>query len=152
MIVRRNGLREGRDNGRDWLYYSDEGGLTQFGVYVDTLQPGARSSDKHWHEKEDEFLYVLAGEVTVIEDDVEAVLYPNDSACWPAGVPVAHTVANHSATPCTYIIVGTRVTHDVCHYPESGQALYTQGEDWRIENADGKVLKSGRCKSPVGRD
>ena len=97
MIVRRAGLRSGQEGGREWLYYSDAGGLTHYGAYVETLQPGARSSDKHWHEKEDEFLYVLAGEVTVIEDDGEAVLHPGDAACWPAGKPVAHTVANRSA-------------------------------------------------------
>ena len=152
MIVRRAGLRSGQEGDREWLYYSDTGGLTHYGAYVETLQPGARSSDKHWHEKEDEFLYVLAGEVTVIEDDAEAVLHPGDAACWPAGKPVAHTVANCSAAPCTYLIVGTRVTHDACHYPESGRVLYTEGEEWRIEGSDGTLLKSGRCKSPPGRD
>ena len=152
MIIRRAGLRKAQSDGREWLYYSDEGGLTQFGAYVDTLQPGAKSSEKHWHENEDEFLYVLDGEVTVIEEEVETVLNPGDSACWPAGEPVAHTVANRSAASCSYLIVGTRVTHDACHYPDSGQTLYTEGEQWRIENADGTVLKTGRCKSPPGRD
>ena len=152
MIVHRTGLRCGQESDREWLYYSDTGGLTHYGAYVDTLHPGARSSDKHWHEKEDEFLYVLAGEVTVIEDDAEALLHAGDAAYWPAGKPVAHTVVNRSAAPCTYLIVGTRVTHDACHYPETGRVLYTEGEAWRIEAADGTVLKSGRCKSPPGRD
>lgn len=152
MIVRRAGLRSGREGDREWLYYSDAGGLTHYGVYVETLQPGARSSEKHWHEKEDEFLYVLEGEATVIEDDVEEVLRPGDGACWSAGTPVAHTVVNRSAVPCTFLIVGTRVTHDRCHYPESGRVLYTEGETWRVEGSDGAVLKSGRCKSPPGRE
>lgn len=152
MIVRRTGLRSGREGGREWLYYSDTGGLTQYGAYVETLQSGARSSEKHWHEKEDEFIYALAGEVTVMEDDAETVLRPGDAACWPAGKPIAHAVTNRSATPCTYLIVGTRVTHDACHYAESGRVLFTEGEEWRIEDSDGKVLKSGRCKSPPGRD
>ena len=152
MIVRRAGLRKGIKSDREWLHYSDEGGLTQFGVYVDTLFAGAKSSDKHWHEQEDEFLFVLAGEVKVIEDDTEALLLPGDSACWPAGTHIAHTVENRSLKPCTYLMVGTRVTHDACHYPESGQVLYTEGEQWRIESADGAILNSGRCKSPPGRD
>ena len=152
MIVRRAGLRSKQEGGRQWLYYSDTGGLTHYGAYVETLQPGETSSERHWHEREDEFLYVLAGEVTVIEDHAEATLRPEDAACWPAGVPVAHTVTNRAGTPCTYLIVGTRVTHDACHYPESGQVLYTEGEQWRIEGADGTVLQSGRCKSPPGRD
>ena len=95
---------------------------------------------------------MLAGELTVIEDGIEAVLRSRDAACWPAGKPVGHTVANRSPAPCTYLIVGTRVTHDACHYPKSGRVLYTEGEAWRIEGPDGKVLKSGRCKSPPGRD
>jgi uncharacterized cupin superfamily protein len=152
MIVRRAGLRSGQEGGREWLYYSDTGGLTHYGAYVETLQPGAQSSDKHWHEMEDEFLFVLAGEVTAIEGEGEAELRPGDAACWPAGTPVAHTVANRSAAPCTYLIVGTRVTRDACHYPESGRVLYTEGEEWRIEGSDGVVLKSGRCKSPPGRE
>ena len=95
---------------------------------------------------------MLEGDVAVIEDGVEAVLHPGDAACWPAGKPVAHAVVNRSPAPCTYLIVGTRVTHDVCHYSESGRVLYTEGEEWRIESSDGTVLKSGRCKSPPGRD
>jgi uncharacterized cupin superfamily protein len=152
MIVRRAGLRSGQEGERQWLYYSDTGGLTHYGAYVETLQPGAIPPDKHWHEREDEFLYVLAGELTVIEDQTGATLLPGDAACWPAGEPVAHTVVNRSAAPCMYLIVGTRVTHDACHYPESGRILYTEGEQWRIEEADGRVLRSGRCKSPPGRD
>lgn len=152
MIVRRAGLRSGQEFGREWLYYSDVGELTQYGAYVETLQPGTGASDEHWHEKEDEFLYVIAGELAVLEDGIESVLRPGDAACWPAGKPVGHTVANRSSTPCTYLIVGTRVTHDACHYSQSGQVLYTEGEEWRIEGPDGKVLKSGRCKSPPGRD
>jgi len=152
MIVRRAGLRSGKEGDREWLYYSDEGGLTQYGVYVETLQPGARSSELHWHESEDEFIYVLAGEVTVIESETEVLLHPGDAACWPAGKLVPHAVTNRSKAPCTYLIIGTRVTHDICHYSESGQVLYTEGEVWRVENPDGSVVRSGRCKSPPGRD
>jgi len=152
MIVRRAGLRRGKDGDREWLNYSDTGALTHYGAYVETLQPGALPGDPHWHEQEDEFVYVLSGELTVIEGRAEATLQPGDAACWPAGKPVAHTVANRSTVPCSYLIVGTRVTHDVCHHPDSGKVLYTQGEAWRIEGPQGEVLKSGRCKSPPGRD
>src|SRR5438552_3750602 len=82
---------------REWLYYSDAGGLTHFGAYVDKLAPGARSSERHWHEREDEFLYVLSGELIVVENDGEHVLRPGDAACWPAGVPNAHFVVNRSS-------------------------------------------------------
>ena len=152
MIVRKAGLRSGQEGERRWLYYSDTGGLTHYGAYVETLQPGSTPPEKHWHESEDEFLYVLTGELTVLEDENGTTLLPGDAACWPAGVPVAHTVVNRSTAPCTYLIVGTRVAHDACHYPESGRTLYTEGEQWRIEGADGTVLRTGQCKSPPGRD
>ena len=126
------------------LRYSDAGALTQFGAYVETLQPGSQSSERHWHEKEDELVYVIAGEVTVIEDDGPHVLHPGDAACWPAGRANAHTVVNRSGAPCTYLIMGTRLTHDVCHYPDVGRTLYTEGESWRLVSADGSILKSGR--------
>ena len=153
MIIRKDTARRGEaaGEGKDWRHLSDAGGLTQYGAYLETLQPGGKSSDRHWHEKEDEFIYVVSGEATV-EDDGEHVLHPGDAACWPAGVPIGHQVVNRSQTPCSYLIVGTRVTHDVCHYPESGRVLHTEGEDWRIEARDGKVLAAGKTKSPPGRD
>ena len=129
--------------------YSDFGGLKQYGAYVQTLLPGARSSTRHWHEQEDEFLYVLAGEVTVVENDGAHTLGPDDAACWPAGVKNAHHVMNNSDQPCSYLIVGSRPTHDICHYPDVGKTLYTEGETWRIEDASGQVLKSGRVEADL---
>jgi uncharacterized cupin superfamily protein len=123
MIVRRAGLRSGREGEREWLYYSDAGGLTQYGAYVETLQPGARASEEHWHEKEDEFLYVLAGGGTVIEDGAEAVLHPGDAACWLAGESIGHAVANRSAAPCTYL---TRFIHE--RWPGYCQSLRREAE------------------------
>jgi uncharacterized cupin superfamily protein len=89
MIIRKDQVQsdqgnEGRAERRgpfELLRYSETGGLTQFGAYVETLQPGSSSSDRHWHEEEDEFLYVLAGEATVIEDDGAHALLPGDAAC-----------------------------------------------------------------------
>jgi uncharacterized cupin superfamily protein len=64
----------------DTLRLSDTGGLSQYGAYVQTLHPGARSSNNHWHENEDEFLYVLSGEVTVTEGTEADVLHAGDAA------------------------------------------------------------------------
>ena len=99
--------------------YSDVGGLTQYGAYLETLAPGSQSSERHWHEKEEEFLYLISGEATLVENDGEHLMRPGDAACWPAGVPNAHHIVNRSAEPCTYLIVGTRSTNDVCHYPDA---------------------------------
>jgi uncharacterized cupin superfamily protein len=97
---------------------SDAGGLTQFGAFTETLQPGAVSSQRHWHTAEDEFLYVLAGTVTVVEDDGTHALSPGDSACWPAGTANAHHLRNDGTDPVTYLIVGTRSADDTCTYPD----------------------------------
>ena len=122
---------------------SEDGGLTQFGAYIETLEPGSRSSDRHWHEHEDEFLHMLSGTATLVANDGEHTLQPGDTACWPAGVPNGHHVVNRSGSACSYLIVGTRVDRDVCHYSDSGKTLYTEGKDWRVEDADGKVVNSG---------
>lgn len=151
MIVRRGEPRDEQgEEGRaeelgafECLRYSDAGGLTQFGAYVETLQPGSRSSVRHWHEHTDELLYVLSGEATVIEDDGAHTLGPGDAACWPAGVANAHCVENRSSAPCSYLIVGTRARRDVCHYPDEGKVLYTEGDTWRLIRTDGTVIKSG---------
>ena len=70
MIIRKHQLRADRDPDEqiERLDFSDAGGLTQYGAYVETLQPGARPLDRHWHENEDEFLYMLSGEATVIDE------------------------------------------------------------------------------------
>ena len=69
-------------------------GLTQFGVNLTTLKPGAASAQRHWHEAEDEFIYVLAGELVLCEDGGEIVLKPGDAAGWKAGVADGHCLIN----------------------------------------------------------
>lgn len=119
---------------------SDSGGLTQFGAFVETLAPGAFSSDRHWHEAEDEFLYVLAGEATVIEDDGAHVLHPGDAACWKAGVANGHHVQNRSDAPCSYLVAGTRAASDRVHYSDIDK-LYVR------EN--GRITRTRRDGSPL---
>jgi uncharacterized cupin superfamily protein len=126
--------------------FSDSAGIRQYGAYLQTLQPQARSTFRHWHEREDEFLFVVSGTVTVEENDGRHVLEPGDAACWPAGVPNAHCMVNESTEPCSYVLVGTRLTHDVCHYPDDGSTLYTEGETWRVVDTAGHVLRGGRVE------
>ena len=129
------------------LHYSDAGRLTQFGADVETLQPGSQSSERHWHEKEDEFLYLISGEATVPENDGAHTLRAGDAACWAAGTANAHCVLNRSDVPCTYLIVGTRPSHDVCHYPDASKALHTEGDAWRMVGSDGAVIREGRVRT-----
>jgi uncharacterized cupin superfamily protein len=123
--------------------FGDVGGITQFGASLQTLEPGARSSLKHWHEATDEMLFVVSGELTVTEDNVDYVLRAGDAACWPAGVAVAHTVSNRSNAPCSFFVVGTRASKDVTHYEEIGQIMHVDEYGWRFTDREGRVLREG---------
>jgi uncharacterized cupin superfamily protein len=94
------------------------GGLTQFGVNLMTLPPGAWSSQRHWHDKEDEFVYVLSGELALIEDGGEVTLKSGDCAAWKAGVRNGHHLVNRSTQNATFLVVGTRDDADWGEYPD----------------------------------
>jgi uncharacterized cupin superfamily protein len=153
MIIRKGQTQVDRRTERDRQRYgpseslplSDAGGLTRFGSHVETLQPGSRSSDRHWHEQEDEFLYMLSGEATVVENDGAHTIHPGDAVCWPASVANAHHVVNRSEEPCTYLILGSRTTPaDVTHYPDRGDVLYDfEDGSWRIQRTNGTVIREG---------
>lgn len=93
-------------------------GLTQFGVNVTELAPGGGSALRHWHSHEDEFVYVLAGEVTLITDAGEQTLEAGACMGFPAGSPDGHCVQNRSDRPATILEVGSRDMRDECHYPD----------------------------------
>jgi uncharacterized cupin superfamily protein len=93
-------------------------GLTQFGVNVTRLPPGAWSSQRHWHSHEDEFVYVLGGEVVLIEDDGEHLLVEGDAAGFRAGVPNGHHFVNRSDRDVVLLTVGSRVDEDRGEYPD----------------------------------
>jgi uncharacterized cupin superfamily protein len=131
------------DNGLRTLHLSAAGGVTQFGAYSVTMQPGAWSSHRHWHTAEDEFLYVLDGTVTVRDDDGMHDLAPGDAACWPNGCPNAHHLTNRGDRPCQYLIVGSRVAGDVCHYPDDGRRQVNGATRWQMIDSAGVVLVEG---------
>jgi len=125
------------------LRLSDAGGVTQFGAYLDRLMPGGSSSQRHWHSAEDEMAFILSGQAVLIDDVGESPVGPGDALCWPHGCPNAHHLVNRGEEPCTYVIVGTRVAADICHYPDLGHRLVNGAEDWRVEDAEGRILRSG---------
>jgi uncharacterized cupin superfamily protein len=96
----------------------DAGGITQFGVNLLELPPGAGSSQRHWHSGEDEFVYIVSGEVTLITAKGEEVLRAGDCAAFPKGVPDGHQLINKSAAPVVCLEVGTRSGNDVCTYSD----------------------------------
>jgi uncharacterized cupin superfamily protein len=93
---------------RHRLQLGDAGGLSQFGVNLLTLKPGVWSSQRHWHRQEDEFVYVLSGEVVLITDAGEEVLKPGDCAAFPANDGNGHHVVNRSGADATLLEIGTR--------------------------------------------
>jgi uncharacterized cupin superfamily protein len=81
-------------------------GLTDFGVSQVTLKPGAWSSQRHWHDGEDEFLVMIDGEAVLVEDDGPTVLRAGDCAAWPKGSTNGHHLRNESERDCTFVVVG----------------------------------------------
>src|ERR1700761_5782992 len=115
--------RAGQDDGpHATLALGDQAGLAQFGVHVERLPPGSRSSHRHWHETEDEFVLVLSGELVLVED-VETVLRAGDAAAWAAGAPLAHCLENRAAGDATFLVVGTRAAAGTVHYPDHGLVM-----------------------------
>src|SRR5260221_1927586 len=96
----------------------DAAGLTQFGVNLCTLPPGTWSSQRHWHTREDELIYVVSGEVTLVTDDGEEVLRAGDSAGFKAGDKNGHTFQNRSSSDVVILEIGTRVEGDEAFYPD----------------------------------
>src|SRR5579863_5951767 len=93
-------------------------GLDQFGVNLTTLKPGAASALRHWHEKEDEFVYILQGEVVLIEDGGETVLKPGDAAGFKANSGNGHQLVNRAGRDAVYLEIGTRSKHERVDYPD----------------------------------
>ena len=93
-------------------------GLDQFGVNLTRLKPGMQSSQRHWHEAEDEFVYILEGEVVLCENDSETTLEPGDAAGWKAGVANGHCLVNRTDRDAVYLEIGTRAKRDRVDYPD----------------------------------
>jgi len=125
----------------------DAAGLTQFGVNLMRLAPGAWSSQRHWHTHEDEFVYVLEGEVVLVTDSGEEVLRPGDCVGFKAGVPDGHHLQNRSERDAVFLEIGTRATaEDECFYPDIGmRALKNRAGyvDW-----DGRPYENTKPRNP----
>jgi uncharacterized cupin superfamily protein len=96
----------------------DAGGLSDFGVNLLTLPPGAWSSQRHWHTAEDEFVYVLSGEVTLVTDAGEEIFRAGDCVAFPKNAPNGHHFINKSNALVTCLEIGSRSDDDVCDYPD----------------------------------
>lgn len=115
-------------DGRTRRALGDALGLSQFGVNLVHLAPGAASAQRHWHAKEDEFVVILSGEVVLISDGGEQTLRAGDTAGFAAGVADGHHLVNKSGAEAVYIEVGTRTVDDLVDYPDI-DLIYRRGGD-----------------------
>lgn len=91
--------------GRWYRRLAPAAGLTAMGASHVVLKPGAWSSQRHWHEGEDELVIMLSGEAVLVEDDARTVLQPGDIAAFPAGVLNGHHLINESAADCVFVAI-----------------------------------------------
>lgn len=120
----------------------DAGGLRDFGINRMTLPPGGWSSQRHWHSHEDEFVWVLQGEATLVEDGTETLLRAGDCAAFPKGTGNGHHLVNRSAALVVYLEVGSRQAPDLSTCSDI---------DLMSANADGRfVHKDGRPYGSAG--
>jgi uncharacterized cupin superfamily protein len=113
-------------------------GLDQFGVNLTTLKPGAASALRHWHEKEDELVYILDGEVVLVEDGGETPLKAGDTAGFKANVPNGHHLINRSDRDAVYLEIGTRSKHERAEYPDVDMRIVRDDAGARYTHKDGK--------------
>ncbi|MGH6869895.1 MAG: cupin domain-containing protein [Rhizomicrobium sp.] len=100
------------------LRLGDAGGLVDFGVNLTRLPPGAWSSQRHWHSGEDEFVFVVSGELVLVSDSGEEILRAGDCAAFPKAVANGHHLINRGKETATYLEVGSRTLNDICSYPD----------------------------------
>lgn len=92
--------------GRWYRRLAPVSGLTAFGASHVVLKPGAWSSQRHWHDGEDEMVVMLSGEAVLVEDDGETIMRPGDCAAWPKGNTNGHHLINRSDTDCCFVAIG----------------------------------------------
>jgi uncharacterized cupin superfamily protein len=127
--------------GRERKRLGNAVGLDQFGVNLTTLKPGAASALRHWHEQEDEFIYVLQGEVALVENDSETVLQAGDAAGFKANSRNGHHLINKSDRDAVYLEVGTRSKHERVEYPDADLTVVRDQTGMRYTHKNGEPYR-----------
>lgn len=109
--------------GRLYRRLAPPSGLTEFGVSHVVLKPGAWSSQRHWHEGEDELVVMVSGEAVLVENDGRHVMRPGDVAAFPKGIANGHVLINESDSDCIFVAIGRPSASD-CHYPDIDMHLF----------------------------
>jgi uncharacterized cupin superfamily protein len=113
-------------------------GLDQFGVNLTTLKPGSATALRHWHEKEDELVYILEGEVVLIEDAGETLLKRGDAAGFKANVRNGHHLVNKSKSDAVLLEIGTRSKNERAEYADIDMQVIRDESGFRYLHKDGK--------------
>jgi uncharacterized cupin superfamily protein len=131
-----------RMGGLTWRTLGDAFGLTQFGLNLETLAPGAQSALRHWHTLSDEFIFVLDGEVVLRVDEGEYAMTSGMCAGFKAGEANAHHLLNRGSVAARFLVVGSRVAGDTAFYPDDDIAWF------HTEAARIAVHKDGSAYEP----
>jgi uncharacterized cupin superfamily protein len=124
--------------GRQSLRLGEAGGLTQFGANIIILAPGALSSLRHWHEKEDEFVMILSGACTLVQDAGPVVMQAGDCAAFPAGLADGHHLHNHTEAEARFLVIGTKAASEVAHYSDFDLKVVVTGKSMDFQHRDGR--------------
>ncbi len=128
---------------REHRALGDACGLSKLGVNLVVLEPGAQSGLRHWHTLEDEFVYVLEGELSVLTDSGEQVLTAGMCAGYPAADRNAHHLVNRSDHPARYLEIGSRIDGDDCFYPDDDFMWVPTEDGWYGAHKDGRPYSTG---------
>ena len=113
-------------------------GLKDFGVNFVSLPPGCWSSQRHWHTREDEWIYVLSGEPTLVTDEGETLLVPGMHAGFPAGEPNGHHLVNKTDRPIAYLEIGSKNSEDDCYYADIDMQILKRAQGGRFTRKNGE--------------
>jgi len=127
--------------GRHRRRLGDAAGLKNFGVNLTRLDPGAESSMRHWHAKQDEFIYVLEGEVTLVTNAGRQKLGPGMAAGFPAGKADGHQLVNETGRLALYLEIGDRTPEDGATYSDVDMAARMIEGKWVFTRKDGSPFK-----------
>lgn len=122
--------------GRTSLRLGEAGGLTQFGANLVILAPGAKSSLRHWHAHEDEFVMVTTGTVVLIQDAGETTMHQGDCAAFRAGDPDGHHFINRGPHEARFLVVGTKAPREVATYSDIDLMVEIEGGTARFTRKD----------------
>ena len=128
--------------GRSKKRLGDAAGLQNFGVNLTKLAPGSCSALRHWHTRQDEFIYILSGEVTLVTDEGEQILTPGMAAGFPAGVADGHHLINRSNSEAVYLEIGDRTPNDEVIYPDDDLVAKDSLKGWAFTHKDGRLYTS----------